>query len=113
MWDFGDNLGGSGANVNHVFVEEGQYTITLTVIDGEGSIGVSKKVISVLHKNEAPVASLDSTYGGLGQNIKVNSIAFLMVEPLVTPMVMFYPFHGILEMGTQGRVFVLTIFMNQ
>lgn len=76
LWDFGDNLGGSGANVNHVFVEEGQYTITLTVIDGEGSIGVSKKVISVLHKNEPPVASLDSTYGGLGQSIKVNSIAF-------------------------------------
>ena len=64
LWDFGDNLGGSGANVNHVFVEEGQYTITLTVIDGEGSIGVSKKVISVLHKNEPPDASLDSTYGG-------------------------------------------------
>ncbi len=76
LWDFGDNLGGSGEIVNHIFVEEGQYTITLTVIDGEGSIGVAKREITILHKNEAPVASLDSTYGGLGQTIKVNSIAF-------------------------------------
>ena len=76
LWDFGDNLGSSGANVNHVFAEEGQYTITLTVIDKEGSIGVSKKEITVLRRNEVPIASLDSTYGGLGQSIKVNSIAF-------------------------------------
>ena len=76
LWDFGDNLGGSGENVNHIFMEEGEYTITLTVIDGEGSVGVAKREITILHKNEAPVASLDSTYGGLGQTIKVNSIAF-------------------------------------
>jgi len=29
-----------------------------------------------LHRNEAPVASLASTYGGQGQTIKVNSLAF-------------------------------------
>ena len=76
LWDFGDELGGSGEIVNHVYIDEGQYTITLTVIDGQGSIGVAKSQINILHRNEVPVASLASTYGGLGQTIKVNSIAF-------------------------------------
>ena len=76
LWDFGDELGGSGETVNHVYIEEGQYTITLTVVDGQGRIGVVKAQINVLHRNEQPVASLASTYGGLGQIIKVNSLAF-------------------------------------
>jgi PKD repeat protein len=76
LWDFGDELGGSGEIVNHVYIDEGQYTITLTVIDGQGSIGVAKSQINILHRNEVPVASLASTYGGQGQTIKVNSIAF-------------------------------------
>jgi len=76
LWDFGDELGGSGEIVNHIYIDEGQYTITLTVVDGQGRIGVAKVQINVLHRNEQPVASLDSTYGGLGQIIKVNSLAF-------------------------------------
>ena len=76
LWDFGDELGGSGEIVNHVYIDEGQYTITLTVIDGQGSIGVAKSQINILHRNEVPVASLASTYGGQGQTIKVNSLAF-------------------------------------
>ena len=76
LWDFGDNLGGSGEIVNHVYADEGQYTITLTVIDGKGSIGVAKAQINILHRNEQPLASLESTYGGQGQIIKVNSLAF-------------------------------------
>ena len=76
LWDFGDELGGSGEIVNHIYIDEGQYTITLTVVDGQGRIGVAKAQITVLHRNEQPVSSLDSTYGGLGQTIKVNSLAF-------------------------------------
>jgi len=76
LWDFGDELGGSGELVNHIYIDEGQYTITLTVVDGQGRIGVAKAQITVLHRNEQPVSSLDSTYGGLGQTIKVNSLAF-------------------------------------
>ncbi len=76
LWDFGDELGGTGEIVNHVYIDEGQYTITLTVIDSQGSIGVAKSQINILHRNEQPVASLESTYGGIGQTIKVNSLAF-------------------------------------
>ena len=76
LWYFGDELGGSGEIVKHIYVDEGQYTITLTVIDDQGRIGVAKSQINILHRNEQPVASLASTYGGQGQTIKVNSIAF-------------------------------------
>lgn len=76
LWDFGDGNGGSGETVTHIFMEEGQYNVILTVIDDDGSIGIAEESIEILHRNEAPVASLKSTYGGIGQSIKVNSIAF-------------------------------------
>ena len=76
LWDFGDGEGGTGENVKHVFVDEGEYTVTLTVIDDEGRIGTAKENIEILHRNEHPLASLDSTYGGEGQNVKVNSLVF-------------------------------------
>ena len=76
LWDFGDGSGGTGENVQHIFVDEGQYTIVLTVVDEEGRIGIASENIEILHRNESPVASLYSTYGGEGQNIKVNSLVF-------------------------------------
>ena len=76
LWDFGDGSGGTGENVQHIFVDEGQYTIVLTVVDEEGRIGTASESIEILHRNESPVASLDSTYGGEGQNVKVNSLVF-------------------------------------
>ena len=41
-----------------------------------GRIGIASENIEILHRNESPVASLDSTYDGEGQNIKVNSLVF-------------------------------------
>ena len=76
LWDFGDGLGGSGEFVNHIYIEEGQYNVILTVIDDKGSIGVVEEKIEIIHRNEAPFANVQATYGGFGQNIKVNSIAF-------------------------------------
>ena len=76
LWDFGDDAGSSGEMVNHVYIEEGEYTITLTVVDKEGRIGNAQATIQILHRNEQPVSSLDATYGGQGQTIKVNSVAF-------------------------------------
>ena len=76
LWDFGDSTGSSGKNVKHTYTEEGTYTVTLTVIDESSRIGVAKKEVEILYRNQAPVASLEATYGGVGQQVKVNSIAF-------------------------------------
>ena len=76
LWDFGDSTGSSGKNVKHTYTEEGTYTVTLTVIDESSRIGVAKKEVDILYRNQPPVASLEATYGGVGQQVKVNSIAF-------------------------------------
>ena len=76
LWDFGDSTGSSGKNVKHTYTEEGTYTVSLTVIDESSRIGVAKKEVDILYRNQAPVASLEATYGGVGQQVKVNSIAF-------------------------------------
>ena len=76
LWDFGDSTGSSSKNVKHTYTEEGTYTVTLTVIDESSRIGVAKKEVDILYRNQAPVASLEATYGGVGQQVKVNSIAF-------------------------------------
>jgi len=76
LWDFGDGTGSSGKSVKHTYADEGSYTVTLTAVDEDSKIGVVKKDVEILYRNQAPVASLDATYGGLGQQVKVNSIAF-------------------------------------
>ena len=76
LWDFGDDSGSSGKTVEHTYADEGTYTVTLTVVDDENRIGVSKKEVDIVYRNQAPTASLDATYGGFGQQVKVNSIAF-------------------------------------
>jgi len=76
LWDFGDDSGSSGKTVEHTYTDEGTYTVTLTVVDDENRIGVSKKEVDIVYRNQAPTASLDATYGGFGQQVKVNSIAF-------------------------------------
>ena len=76
LWDFGDSTGSSGKSVKHTYMEEGTYTVTLTVVDESSRIGVAKKEVDILYRNQAPVASLEATYGGVGQQVKVNSLAF-------------------------------------
>ena len=55
MWDFGDRTTGTGVIVDHVYADNGVYTVTLTVTDNDdanGSATASKNV-----SNRAPVAS--------------------------------------------------------
>ena len=85
LWDFGDGKGASGDTVTHTYVDEGDYTIILTVVDNQGRVGKAEANIIILHRNVVPVASLESTYGGLGQTIKVNSIAFFDASSSVDP----------------------------
>ncbi|MCL7413639.1 MAG: PKD domain-containing protein, partial [ANME-2 cluster archaeon] len=36
-WDFGDSQAGSGINPNHTYIQNGSYTVTLTVTDNNGA----------------------------------------------------------------------------
>ena len=52
-WSFGDGESGSGAAVSHVYVQDGSYSVTLTVTDDEGLTDVTTSTVTVA--NVAPV----------------------------------------------------------
>jgi PKD repeat protein len=47
QWDFGDGFGSAGANPGHVYALPGAYTVTLTVTDSLGRVGVGFKTVTV------------------------------------------------------------------
>ena len=59
-WDFGDGTGASGEVVEHSYLNPGQYTATLTVMDGQGLSHSDSVVIEVTDPafNQPPVASI-------------------------------------------------------
>src|SRR5262249_47859509 len=56
LWDFGDGGTATGATPTHVYADNGVYTVTLTVSDGQGSSTRDSLVVTVL--NVAPTLTL-------------------------------------------------------
>jgi len=56
FWDFGDGNTGSGVTVSHSYVDDGEYLVTLRVVDNWGAAASKKASITV--KNRPPVADL-------------------------------------------------------
>lgn len=54
-WDFGDGNVGSGVSVSHVYSTPGDYTVTLSVIDGSLT---SDDSVFVVHVNPLPTVSV-------------------------------------------------------
>jgi PKD repeat protein len=46
-WDFGDGGSASGQNVNHTYVDDGVFNVTLSVDDGDGGIGTDQLTVTV------------------------------------------------------------------
>jgi len=63
-WDFGDGGSGTGSSVNHVFDNEGTYTVTLVVDDGDGASDTQTMTVTI--SNVAP--SIDSLTGTVSGN---------------------------------------------
>ncbi len=54
LWDFGDETTAFGVKVNHIYKDDGVYTVVLEVIDDDGAIVSISAVITV--SNRPPVA---------------------------------------------------------
>ena len=55
FWDFGDGTNGTGVMMEHAYVDDGNYTVTLTVTDDDDAAASTKATKTVL--NRSPVAS--------------------------------------------------------
>lgn len=47
VWDFGDGEAGTGESTSHVYAADGTYTITLTVTDDLGEIGMATAQVTI------------------------------------------------------------------
>ncbi|MCK5561449.1 MAG: PKD domain-containing protein, partial [Thermoplasmata archaeon] len=56
-WDFGDGVIGYGKIVTHSYLDDGNYTVTLSVKDDKG--GSDSQTISVKVLNRPPIANLE------------------------------------------------------
>jgi PKD repeat protein len=67
-WDFGDGQTGSGVNQTHTYAAQGDYTVTLTVIDNQNA---SSSCTTIAHvENKPPICDAGGPYQGVvGQPI--------------------------------------------
>ena len=65
-WNFGDGATGSGVNPEHAYAAAGNYTVSLTVSDGqlESTTVTTTAEIAVPPANRAPVADAGGPYSG-------------------------------------------------
>ncbi|MEM3459007.1 MAG: PKD domain-containing protein [Candidatus Bathyarchaeia archaeon] len=54
FWDFGDGANATGITANHVYADNGTYTVTLTVTDNEGLKSTLQSAITI--QNRPPIA---------------------------------------------------------
>ena len=73
-WNFGDGSVSTDREVSHHYALHGQYTVTLTVVDGDGTIGQAQFVINV--GDIAPVA----LFNPQGNYIEGEDIVFLDIS---------------------------------
>lgn len=65
-WNWGDGTANStGATASHTYATAGSKTITLTVVDDDGTPGTTSRTVTTVAPNTAPTASFTASANGL------------------------------------------------
>jgi PKD domain len=54
FWDFGDGAGAWGPHLSHVYADNGNYTVTLTVTDADGASDKATETVAIRNANPQP-----------------------------------------------------------
>ncbi|MEM4364120.1 MAG: LamG-like jellyroll fold domain-containing protein, partial [Candidatus Diapherotrites archaeon] len=77
-WDFGDGQEATGIKVNHVFNQDGIYTVTLKITDNKGNQSIATRTINVKNTQYPNVILYLPLNGNItdisGKNIQTNPI---------------------------------------
>jgi PKD repeat protein len=74
FWDFGDGKNNTGIFVNHTYLDDGVYVVSLTVTDDDGAINATSALKTIL--NRPPYASIEaSTTAIIDEQILFNASA--------------------------------------
>jgi hypothetical protein len=69
-WDFGDGSTGSGESTSHVYFSQGNYTVTLLVIDDDGATGTDTVMITVIEPPAGNISTDKYSYD-IGEPINI------------------------------------------
>lgn len=84
-WEFGDGNTGSDVRTSHAYMEDGDYSVTLTVTDDAGAIGTSHHAISVQENSGGCPGGSCGDYGDL-------------------PLAVFQPISGLVSSSCSGWI---------
>lgn len=66
LWDFGDGSVSTSRNPVHVYTQQGEYSVSLTVVDSDGTSHTRNRTACVVVYDSVPEPRFSYSYGGNG-----------------------------------------------
>ena len=73
FWDFGDGTSSNGSVVEHAYADNGNYTVTLTVTDDDGTTDTATAIMTVLNKPPVAIFTESAEIAYVGEAITFNA----------------------------------------